>query len=103
MAGKLVYPHVPCRSSFTRAMKLFSTVSGRRDYTDPVEKFENVTLMLFEPYTDKRRRPRFRLFVASRRDEITAAAYCLRARQIYTGREPPALSADTDLNPAYQT
>src|SRR5215211_7318189 len=28
-------------STFVRATKLFGTVSGRRDYTDPGEKFEN--------------------------------------------------------------
>jgi len=36
-------------STFKRATKLFSTISGRREYTDPGEKFENVTMLLFEP------------------------------------------------------
>jgi hypothetical protein len=60
-------------STFERAMKLFSTVSGRRDYTDPGEKFENVTLMRFEPYVNKRRKPRLRLFDARTRREVTEA------------------------------
>src|SRR5579884_4296690 len=37
--------------TFQRARKLLATVSGRREYTDPGEKFENITLMLFEPVT----------------------------------------------------
>jgi hypothetical protein len=85
-------------STFARAMKLFSTVSGRRDYTDPGEKFENVTLMLFEPYTGKKRRPRFRLFDARTGEEMTESAYFLRVRQIYNERNPHALIGEPDLD-----
>jgi len=78
--------------------ELLSTVSGRRDYTDPGEKFENVTLMLFEPYTGKKRRPRFRLFDARTREEITEAAYFLKIRQIHNERNPHALIGEEDLD-----
>ncbi|MGC8638844.1 MAG: hypothetical protein ACP5XB_03070 [Isosphaeraceae bacterium] len=38
-------------STFERARKLLATISGRQEYTDPGEKFENVTMMLFQPVT----------------------------------------------------
>ena len=41
-------------STFRVATRLFSTISGRREYTDPGEKFENVTMMLFQPVFDRR-------------------------------------------------
>ena len=39
-------------STFQRARALLSTISGRRDYTDPGEKFENITMLLFQPLTN---------------------------------------------------
>jgi hypothetical protein len=77
-------------STFDRAMKLFATVSGRRDYTDPGEKFENVTMMLFEPATGRRRKPTFQLFDAKTRRQMTEEKYFLTLRQIYNDRNPHA-------------
>jgi hypothetical protein len=86
-------------STFARAMKLFSTVSGRRDYTDPGEKFENVTMMLFEPYSGKRKRqPRFQLFDARTAEETTEAGYFLTLRKIYNERNPHALIGEENLD-----
>src|SRR4051794_20468120 len=39
-------------STFEKARKLLSTISGRQEYTDPGEKFENVTMLLFQPVTE---------------------------------------------------
>jgi len=36
-------------STFRRATALFSTISGRSEYTDPGEKFENMSMLLFQP------------------------------------------------------
>ena len=36
-------------STFRRATALFSTISGRSEYTDPGEKFENMSMLLFRP------------------------------------------------------
>jgi len=36
-------------STFRVATRLFATISGRREYTDPGEKFEDVTMMLYQP------------------------------------------------------
>src|SRR5690606_3093110 len=41
-------------STFMRATRLLSTVSGREDYTSPGEKFENVTMLLFQPHCSER-------------------------------------------------
>jgi len=85
-------------STFDRAMKLFATVSGRRDYTDPGEKFENVAMMLFEPYTSKRRRPKFQLFDARTREPMTEADYFLTLRHIYNERNPHAQIGEENLD-----
>lgn len=34
---------------FRRAIRLFNTISGREEYTDPSAKFENVSMLLFQP------------------------------------------------------
>jgi hypothetical protein len=36
-------------STLRRATSLLATISGREEYTDPGEKFENITLLLFSP------------------------------------------------------
>src|SRR5207253_1604545 len=84
-------------STFERALKLFATVSGRRDYTDPGEKFENVTLMLFEPATGKRRKPTFQLFDARSRKLTTEDDYFLTLRQIYNDRNPHAQVGEEEI------
>lgn len=85
-------------STFARALKLFSTVSGRRDYTDPGEKFENVTMMLFEPYAGRRRKPKFQLFDAKTGKELTETDYFLILRKIYNERNPHALVGEENLD-----
>ena len=85
-------------STFERARKLFATVSGRRDYTDPGEKFENVTMMLFEPYSGKKRRLKVELFYAQTGILVTEAEYFLGLREIYNNRNPHALVGEEDLD-----
>jgi len=85
-------------STFDRAMKLFATVSGRRDYTDPGEKFENVAMMLFEPYSAKRRRPKFQLFDAGTREQLTEADYFLTLGKIYNERNPHAQIGEENVD-----
>jgi hypothetical protein len=85
-------------STFARAMKLFATVSGRKDYTDPGEKFENVTMLLFEPLTGRRRRGRLALYDAQTGIKMSEDEYFLRLRQIYNNRNPHALIGEEDLD-----
>jgi hypothetical protein len=85
-------------STFGRATKLFATVSGRRDYTDPGEKFENVTMMLFQPVTKTKRKVKFTLVDARTGLQMTEDQYFQRLRQIYNDRNPHAPVGEPDLD-----
>lgn len=85
-------------STFARAMKLFATVSGRRDYTDPGEKFENVTMMLFEPLSGRKRKPKISLFDAQTGITMSEDMYFLRLREIYNNRNPHGLIGEDSLD-----
>jgi hypothetical protein len=85
-------------STFGRATKLFATVSGRRDYTDPGEKFENVTMMLFQPVTKSKRKVKFTLVDARTGLQMTEDQYFQRLRQIYNDRNPHAPVGEPDLD-----
>jgi hypothetical protein len=84
-------------STFARAMKLFATVSGRKDYTDPGEKFENVTMMLFQPLTGRKRKGKFQLFDAKTRKIITEEEYLQNLRRIYNDRNQHAPVGESTL------
>src|SRR5579862_2141235 len=78
-------------STFQRAKKLLSTISGRREYTDPGEKFENITMMLFQPVTiDPKVEPWIKLIDTVTSTEMTEDEYADMLRQIYNRRNPHA-------------
>jgi hypothetical protein len=66
------------------------TISGRGDYTDPGEKFENVTMMLFES-VDEAGNATVKLVDTMRKEEITEQQYFVRLLEIYNRRNPHAL------------
>lgn len=72
------------------ATRLFATISGRREYTDPGEKFENVTMMLFQPVSADLLAGA-RLFDAQTGEEVPEAMYFENLRSIYNRRNPHAL------------
>lgn len=74
-------------STFRRAMKLLATISGRQDYTGPGEKFEDVTMMLFQPLTADSQ-PSVRLFNALTEREIGEPEYFAHLREIFNLRNP---------------
>lgn len=84
-------------STFERARKLFATVSGRRDYTDPGEKFEDVTLLLFEPYSDEKPTSEFQLISAETGEILSEDQYFQRLREIYNLRNPHNPVGESDL------
>ena len=88
-------------STFRRAMKLLSTISGREDYTGPGEKFENVTMMLFVPQTQAGPKPSIQLFDAVTEKEISEADYFRSLRRIFNDRNPHIALAEEigDLDP----
>jgi hypothetical protein len=77
-------------STFARAMKLLSTISGREEYTDPGEKFENITMMLSHPVEEDRQEPAVRLIDSVSQREMTEQDYFSMIRDIYNRRNPHA-------------
>jgi hypothetical protein len=77
-------------STFRRAAKLLATVSGREDYKGPGEKFENVTLMLFQPLEAGKTslRPWIKLVDSETGKEYSEAEYFQMLREIYNRRNP---------------
>lgn len=86
-------------STFDRAKHLFSTISGRKEYTDPGEKFENVTMMLFQPVTDDASvTPWIRLISTDDDREMSEAEYFDMIRQLFNRRNPHAAVGDDILS-----
>ena len=82
-------------STFERARKLLSTISGRREYTDPGEKFENVTMMLFQPVTaDPSQQAWIKLIDSLSGRELSEPEYFEMIRQLYNRRNPHAAIGD---------
>lgn len=84
-------------STFRRATQLLATISGRQEYTDPGEKFENVTMMLFKPVTENDSAPWVKLFDAKTGTEIDEATYFHTLRRIYNLRNPHAAIGDVGM------
>lgn len=76
--------------TFERATELLSTISGRTQYTNAGERFENVTMMLYQPVTDGGPDAWVKLFDADTRQEISERDYFTRVREIYNARNPHA-------------
>jgi hypothetical protein len=82
-------------STFERARTLLSTISGRREYTDPGEKFENITMLLFQPRTeDSAVVPSIRLIDTLTNRDMSEADYFDGIRQMYNRRNPHAAIGD---------
>lgn len=84
-------------STFQRAAKLFATVGNREDYTDPGEKFENVTMLLFQPVKEKGPKPWVKLFDAQSGKKISEQEYFALLRQIHNNRNPHAVIGEEEL------
>lgn len=80
-------------STFRRATALFSTISGRTEYTDPGEKFENMSMLLFqpvEPGTD----PRVTVVDCETGENRTEEEYFHALLKIFSRRNPHLLIGD---------
>jgi hypothetical protein len=84
-------------STFRRAMKLFATIGGREEYTDPGEKFENITMMLFQPMIEISPSAWVRLFDATNGREIGEQDYFLSLRTAYNYRNPHAIVGEENI------
>jgi len=78
-------------STFQRAIRLFATISGREEYTDLGEKFENVTLLLFQPVVEGEEQPWVKLIDARTRRVMTEPQYFQMLRDLYNSRNPHAI------------
>lgn len=82
-------------STFQRATYLMSTVSGRREYTDPGEKFEDATMLLFQPLTENdSATPWVKLIDAQTAQEITEQAYFGKLLELFQKRNPHFILKD---------
>lgn len=77
-------------STFQRAMRLLATISGREEYTDPGEKFENIALMLFQPLQSGLPHPWIKLIDARTENELSESDYFQMIRNVYNRRNPHA-------------
>jgi len=82
-------------STFRRAVRLFGAITGRAEYTDPAEKFEDVTCLLFDPLGQTTPTVPIRLVSATDGRELSEAEYFGRLRRIHNGRFPHAPVGET--------
>ena len=77
-------------STFRRAAKLLATVSGRKEYTGPGGKFENITVMLFQPLEagNRKTQPWIKLFDSETGKEYSETEYFQMLRETYNARNP---------------
>src|SRR5262249_26437966 len=88
---------IKSKSTFQRATELMKTLSGRKDYTNPAERFENATMLLFQPQIPGGPAPWVKLINCDSNKELTEAAYFGLIKNIYNERNPHALiGLDTD-------
>lgn len=87
-------------STFARATQLLATISGREEYTDPGEKFENVAMLLFAP-AGPDRAARVHLYDARTGLEMPEERYFQHLKETYNRRNPhAAVGEDTDRDTA---
>ena len=77
-------------STFCRAKRLFATISERQEYTDAGEKFEDVTVILYEPLSVNGPEPLVRIFDTKTEQEFTEEENFLNLREIFNSRNPHA-------------
>lgn len=88
----------PGKTTFKRAIKLFATISGREEYTSPGEKFENITMMLYEPVSAKQPSPKVvRLIDSESEQEMTEEEYYQMVRTLYNARNPHAIIGEEEF------
>jgi hypothetical protein len=84
-------------STFDRARKLLASISGREEYTDPGEKFDNVSLMLFQPVTAGGPAPWVKLTDTISGREMAETEYLQMLRELHNKRNPHAPVGEEDI------
>lgn len=76
-------------STFNRATDLMSSISGRREHTDPGERFEDATMFLFQPLTaDRTAKASINLIDAQNSTKISEDAYFGKLLEMFRKRNP---------------
>jgi len=83
------------KSTFLKARTLLATISGRENYADPGEKFENVTLMLFQPAVNEVE-PWVRFVDCDTGKELTEDQYIGMLVEKYNDRNPHAMIGEPE-------
>ncbi|MBK9241118.1 MAG: hypothetical protein IPL75_12820 [Acidobacteria bacterium] len=80
-------------STFQRAGRLYGTITGRRAYGDPAERFEDVTLMSYQPLTGDGTPEGVwvKLYSAGTMKPVSEEDYFLSLRELYNERNPHAM------------
>lgn len=76
-------------STFGRATRLFGTISGRAEYTDPGEKFEQIVMMKYQPCGSPKT-PWVQLVDAESGEFVSEQEYFEGLRRAYNTRNPHA-------------
>lgn len=87
-------------STFQRAAALLGTISGRQDYSSASERFEDVTMLLFQPLYHEGDEPQIRLYqagIGQKLDEISETEFFSWLRRLYNLRNPHAPIGDESL------
>lgn len=84
-------------STFQRATKLFKTISGRKEYIDPGEKFENIVMMLYQPLSSSNNiYPWVKLIDCLSGEELGEEDYFSMLRNTYNLRNPHAIIGEME-------
>lgn len=75
-------------STYQRATKLFATISGRKQHVDAPEKFENFTMLSFQPVNENGEAAWIKLLDCKSATELAEDAYLLRLRSQFLERNP---------------
>lgn len=83
-------------TTFRRGMKLLSTISERGDHAGPPEKFENTTMILYQPVTDGGEEPWLKLIDTTTGNELSEEEYFLLLRRLFDERNPHMTEEEGD-------
>ncbi len=75
-------------STFERATKLFSTISGRSQHVDAPEKFEDVTMLLFRPISKNDQDTWIKLINSKTESEVSEEEYFHDLKEQFLRRNP---------------
>ena len=83
-------------STFDRAMRLMASVNGRKEHTDPAEKFEMIAMLSVEAPSRSGKTGTVTIFDAATDKILGEKAYYEKLRTIYNERNPHGLIGEPE-------